>query len=253
MFDVIVMAGANKPSELTTAMNVTNKAFINIGDRPMLAYVLQTLQNTHMVERIVVVGPEEELAPFIEEFGIVAVPEGKSIPENLARGMAALETTRHFLVASSDIPFLTPEAVLDFLEACKPYNFDVYYPFVSKEDSERRFPGVTRTYVSLKDGFFTGGNIFLASPGGIKTALPELERFFSIRKSPVKLAATLGVGFLLKMLTKRLAVSELETRFSTLFGLKGKGVRSSYAEIGTDVDKLSDLELAVRELTSGKD
>jgi GTP:adenosylcobinamide-phosphate guanylyltransferase len=248
MYDVVILAGSGKETELTVAEKVTNKAFITIGGRPMLAYVLDALKKTGKVDRIAVVGPVAELLPFIEEYGIVAVAQGDSIPENLSKGVDALRPRQHFLIVSADIPFLTPQAVLGFLEACKPYDFDFYYPIVSKEDNNKRFPGVERTYVTLRDGVFTGGNLFLANPGGVEVALPRLDRFFALRKSPLKLAATLGVGFLLKLLTKRLTISQLEKRFSSLFGLNGKAVLSPYAEIGTDVDKLTDLELARKEI-----
>jgi GTP:adenosylcobinamide-phosphate guanylyltransferase len=252
MFDVVILAGAGRQSELTLAENVENKAWIEIGGRPMLAYVLEALQKTGVVGRIAVVGPAAALAPLMEDYGIIAVAEGDTIPENLSRGVAALAPRSHFLIASADIPFLTAEAVLDFLQCCKPYSHDVYYPIVSREDNDRRFPGVTRTYVRLRDGVFTGGNIFLASPAGVETALPRLERFFALRKSPLKLAASLGPIFVLKLLTRRLTLAELETHFSSLFGLKGKAVYSSYAEIGTDVDKPSDLALARAEMDSSK-
>ncbi|MCW3489119.1 nucleotidyltransferase family protein [Dethiobacter alkaliphilus] len=248
MFDVVVLAGTGKDTELTAQAGVNNKAFISINNQPMLGYVLEALKETPEIGRIAVVGPVADLTPFIEEYEILAVGQAGSIPENIRKGFEALQPRQHFLIVSADIPFLSVEAVTDFLAQCRPYNQDFYYPIVHRDDNEGRFPGVTRTYVTLRDGVFTGGNLFLVNPAGIAVALPRMERFLALRKSPLKLAGTLGPGFVLKLLLKKLTIAELEKRFSALFGLQGKAVISRFAEIGTDVDKPADLELAQRML-----
>lgn len=248
MFDVVVLAGSGKSTELTQQQGVENKAFIPIHGKPMLAYVLEALKAADNIGRIVVVGPVGALAPLIEQYGILAVPEAATIPENLRKGVDALLPRQHFMIATADIPFLTPAAVNEFIQSCKPYDADLYYPIVSKVDSEHRFPGVLRTYVTLREGVFTGGNLFFMNPGKIDTALPRLDRIFSLRKSPLRLAGELGVGFIARLLLKRLTLPELEDRFSALFGLRAKAVITPHPEIGTDVDKPEDLGLAVREL-----
>lgn len=248
MFDVVILAGRGKEKELMQYTGVANKAFIPIHGKPMLAYVLEALKKTADVGKIVVVGPVNELTPLIERYGIMAVPEAQNIPENLQNGVAILQPRSHFLIATADIPFLSAEAVSSFLDQCKPYTGDFYYPIVSREDNELRFPGVKRTYVTLRDGTFTGGNLFLLNPRCLDTALPRLEQIFALRKSPVKLAGLLGGKFILRLLTKQLTLPELEARFSALFALEGKAVVTRFPEIGTDVDKILDLELAKREL-----
>lgn len=248
MFDVLVLAGTGKESELTLQEGVSNKAFIPINGKPMLGTLLETLKGVRGIGRIAVVGPVAELTPFIEQYGVIVVPEKGSIPENIKSGFDLLQPKQHFLISSADIPFLTAIAVENFLELCRPYDFDFYYPIVSKADSEKRFPSVERTYVKLLDGVFTGGNLFLVNPGGLIASLTRIQHFFALRKSPIKLAASLGLGFVIKLFTKRLTLSELEERVSSMFGLKGRAVISGYAEIGTDVDKPTDLILARKQL-----
>ena len=248
MFDVLILAGTGKEAELTIREGVKNKAFIPIQGKPMVGYVIEALQAAKEIGRIAVVGPIAELVPLIDQYEILALPEKGSIPENIKCGFAALQPRQHFLIVSSDIPFLTAAAVENFIELCRPYELDFYYPIVPKDVNDRRFPGVERTYVKLLDGVFTGGNLFLVNPSGLESALPRIEKFFALRKSPVKLAATFGFGFVLKLATKRLRVAELEKRFSVLFGLQGKAVVTEYPEIGTDVDKSEDLTLAKKYL-----
>jgi GTP:adenosylcobinamide-phosphate guanylyltransferase len=243
MIDVVVLAGTGKETPLTVGENVSNKAFIRVNGRSMLSYTLDALRAVTAIDRIAVVGPVEQLSSFIEEYGILVIAEGGKITDNIHKGFAALQPKQHFLIVSADIPLLTPAAVDDFLAQCSPYSHDFYYPIVSKENSEKSYPGVTRTYARLREGTFTGGNLFLVNPGKIEESLPRINRFFELRKSPLKLVAMLGFPFVLKLVSRRLSIRELEMRIPVLLGLSGKAVISSFPEIGTDVDKPSDLEL----------
>lgn len=248
MFDVVVLAGTGKASELTRCQQVDNKAFIRIEGRPLLAFVLEALRAAPEVGRIAMVGPQEGLAYLTGEYEAIAVQETGSIPGNILAGYRALLPSKQFLLATADIPLLTAAAVSDFLESAKPYLYDFYYPIVTREDSERRFPGVVRTYARLREGAFTGGNIFLLNPDKVEVAMPRLHRFIAWRKSPLRLAGILGPLFILKFLSKRLTIEEVERRLQDLFGLSGKAIISRYPEIGTDVDKPSDLELVRKAL-----
>lgn len=249
MTDVIILAGTTKQSELTISERVQNKAFVQIHGQVMLNYVLAALQQAPSVNRIAVVGPLAELQAVVGQSSqVLAVAEGTSLVENLQRGFQALQPEQHCLVVTSDVAFLTADAVEDFLAACQPAKAAVYYPIVAREENDRRFPGVKRTYVKLRDGEFTGGNLFLVDPACLKQVLPRLEHFFALRKSPLRLAAALGVGFIVKFLTKSLTIAELEKRFFALFAVSGQAVITQYAEIGTDVDKPTDLQLARQHL-----
>jgi len=248
MVDAIILAGTSKPTELTVVEMVDNKAFIRIGEQTMLQYVYAALQRAAGIGRIAVVGPEADLQACLEDQDVLIVQEGKTIMENVERGFKALQPTGYFLVCSADIPFLTAEAVEDLLSACEPFTADFYYPIVARSDNDKRFPGVRRTYVKLADGEFTGGNLFLVNPACLEKALPRLERLFAARKSPLKLASLLGFAFIVKLFSRKLTIAELEKRFSELFAVAARAVISRYPEIGTDVDKLSDLDLARRHL-----
>ncbi len=249
MFDAIILAGTGKTTPLTEQEGVDNKAFIEINGRTLLSYTLEALRAVESVDRVVVVGPAEKLAPLIEPYNILVVNEQGEIPENILAGFKALRPAKHFLVVSGDIPLLKAEAVDDFLLQCSPYESDFYYPIVSKEVNDKRFPDMKRTYMGLKDGMFTGGNLFLVNSEKTEEALPRVRKFIELRKSPLRLLAALGFGFVLKFISKRLTIVELENNIPRLLGISGKAVISDYPEISTDVDKISDLELVQRELS----
>jgi len=247
MFDAVVLAGTGKESELTRQEQVDNKAFIQLNGRPLLTFVLDALRGTPEVGRIAVVGPPHRVAQLAGQETVLAVPEAGGIPENILAGYLALRPERHFLIVSADIPLLSPAALDDFLEQAQPFLLDFYYPIVRREDSERRFPDAVRTYARLREGVFTGGNVFLLNPVKVEEAMPRLRRFIALRKSPARLAGELGFSFVIKLLTRSLSVAELERRLPELLGLSGRAVISRFAEIGADVDKPSDLEMLRRE------
>lgn len=242
--DAIVLAGSPNNGPLREYSSVSNEALIPIGNRIMVDYVISALQNAQSIGRIVVVGPVAELEKYYGKQGeLTFVPAGHTAVESFQNGLASLKPQGHVLVSTGDIPLLKPEAVESFIAKCLPLEADIYYPIVSKEVNEKYYPGVKRTYVALKEGAFTGGNIFLVNPKIVPHCVAKGEELVQLRKSPIALSRQIGFFFVLKFLCRMLTLKETEARFSQLLRLKGKAVIMDYPEIGIDVDKPSDLEL----------
>lgn len=211
--------------------DVTQKADVPINGRPMVEHVVSALSAVSAIKRV-----------------NVARGEGDSLVANLLGAIRTLDLAGddYLLISACDIPFLTSQAIDDFLENCEP-GFDVYYPIVRREACEQRFPGVKRTYAKLREGTFTGGNLFLVKASVLPPLTEILERFFRLRKSPFRLAQLFGFGlltrFLLSSVFGTLPMRDVEQRVLKLAGIRAKAVISNYAEIGTDIDKVSDLML----------
>lgn len=197
------------------------------------------------------VGPVADLSPFFTGDRVSIIEARGSIMENIKAGLlSSLDSTRVLLV-TSDIPMLTTQAVNDFLELCGDMSGDLYYPIISKQVVESKFPTTRRTYVNLKEGVFTGGNIFLINPGVYKKCIENGQKIISLRKSPLGLCKLIGIGFVLKFLLRSLTIAEAEQKVSMLLGrIKGIVVTSRYPEVGVDVDKPTDLNLALRVLST---
>jgi GTP:adenosylcobinamide-phosphate guanylyltransferase len=238
-----VLAGGGK-GELAEVEGVSCKALIKLGDQEMIRYVLTVLSALKQVERVVVVGPPDDLLFLKDHYPVEIVAEQGSILQNLMAANHCLSNGQQTIISSADIPMLTVEAMENLLHQCQPFESDFYYPISSKELSESRFPGVQRTYVTLQEGTFTGGNVFLVNAAKLESAVPEIERFLEFRKNPLKMVSLLGAGFAWKFMTKKLTIAGLEERFSRLLKLKAQAIISDYPEIGFDVDKPSDLTLA---------
>jgi len=250
MFDAVVLAGGGKPEPLTEQERVDNKAFILVNGRPLLAYILEALQEAPSINKINVVGPEENLRKLVAEgYEFDPVPEQGSMLDNLAAGFKSVDKDRLCLVATGDIPLVTAPVIEKFLELCGPCDHDFYYPILDRETCVEFYPEAERTYVRLKEGRVTGGNVGLVNPAWYLENRARLEMFISYRKKPVKLLRILPLTLALKFLFKTLSVKDLESNLSRLLKLKVKAVPCSLAELGLDVDKTSDLTVVTRALT----
>jgi 2-phospho-L-lactate guanylyltransferase (CobY/MobA/RfbA family) len=249
MIDALVLAGSPNNGPLKECSCAEYEALINIGNKTMVEYVVEALIKSKNINRIVVVGPKE-LATIYNNSSIkIVAPEGK-IMDNLHSGLKHLVGTGRVLVVTSDIPLLTTKALDDFLSACGDKKNDLYFPIVPQTSVKEKFPLVQRTYVQLKDGVFTGGNVFLVNPAVVSKCIKKGQEFIDFRKSPLKLCGLLGLKFLVKFLMHRLSVNEIEMKASSLLGIKGKAVICSNPEVGVDIDKPSDLTLAIKSLNS---
>ncbi|HHX94470.1 MAG TPA: NTP transferase domain-containing protein [Clostridia bacterium] len=241
----IILAGGAVDERLRARTEVNDEALIPIGQHIMVEYVVGAMKNSNFVKKIALVGPVEQLKARVrEDFNIVLVPGGETVARSVVNGLAVLPPSEFVLVASGDIPLINTAAVKWFIEACmEAGEADFYYPIVERSLSESKFPGAHRTYINFVEGSFTGGNVFLMRPEIVESRVHLADELISLRKDPVGLCKTIGPGFILKFLLRRLTIQEAEEKFSQLLGFKGVAVKCIYPEIGMDVDKPSDLDL----------
>jgi molybdopterin-guanine dinucleotide biosynthesis protein A len=248
-YDAIILAGGESTCELRKIAPYDNEALIIIGNCPMIFYVYNALKSSNRVNRIVVSGPVDALRNiFAREDNIYFVDSGDNAIQSFNNGVQLLtrmgNVTEKILILPTDIPFITPEAVNDFLSRCEAAEADFYYPVTRREVNDQKFPGVIRTYVTLKEGTFTGGNLFLIRTAVIDKCLDIGLKLVVRRKDPVAMAKLFGLGLLWKYFIKRLGLTEIKKRFFQVTGIKGEPIISPYAEVGVDVDKPTDLVLA---------
>lgn len=244
LVDAIVLAGRENEGKLESESSERYEANIDIAGRPMVAYILDALRAAPQIATIYLVGPNDGLAAFAEEKVRIVEP-GSSLLENVKIGLDRVKT-EYAVICASDIPLVTGGIMSRLLDECVSSGADFCYPVSSKEDCERAFPGVKRTYAALREGTFTGGNVFFVHKQAIGNAWPMVEKMISYRKSPLKMASVLGPLLLVKFILKTASVSELERRVARLLDLKPKAILRADPEIGVDVDKPSDLELCRR-------
>ncbi|MDI3256756.1 MAG: NTP transferase domain-containing protein [Kyrpidia sp.] len=225
------------------------KALWPIQGRAMVDYVLDALSGAADVDRIAVVGRAAGSVPAAHW-----LHQSGSIVDHLRAALSWLGRPRgeHVLIATCDVPLLTGAMVEDLLHRCRPFDRDLYYPIVRREDCEREFPGMRRTYVKLRDGTFTGGNLFVMKDDVLDRVLPRIDRFVQNRKNPLHLSRELGWSFTARLAVSRLvgvlSIDQVEARVTELFAVRACAVVCPYAAIGADVDDREDLGWVIRAL-----
>jgi hypothetical protein len=210
---------------------VRSKALVPYRGRPMAEWVLEALAGAGL--SAIYVGENPGLSPPPR----LTLPDQGSLLANLEAALAQVEG--RVLVATADLPHLTPEAVSFVLERAP--EAALVYPIVPKERVEARFPGNRRTYARLREGTFTGGNLLLLDKPLFFRALPLAKEVVALRKRPLALARRIGWDILLKLLLGRLSLGELEARARRLLGVEARALITPYPEVGVDVDREEDL------------
>lgn len=247
-YDAIILAGGESTSELRKIAPYANEALIIIGSYPMVYYVYKALRQSWRINRVVISGPVDALRSlFPLEERLFFVEGGENAVESFKNAVDFLQQDQissKILIMPTDIPFITTEAIDDFITQTEATEADFYYPVTERKVNEAKFPHVARTYVNLQEGVFTGGNLFIIKTEIIDRILDIALQLVVRRKNPLAIARLFGIGLVLRYLWHRLSISAAEKRFKEVTGIRGKAIISPYAEVGVDVDKPSDLKLA---------
>lgn len=249
--DVVLSAGSTpgKIDPLLEYAHINNKALIPIGDKPMIKWVTDALTGSHHVDRLIIVGLDQ--SPGID-FGhkpVIFVPARGKLMQNYIAGVErALQDTadsRRILIATCDIPTITTAIVDAHIEQLLATDHDLYYCIVRQSTMLAKFPTSKRSYTRLRDGVFCGGNLNMISAKVMSSDSRKmwgdlLER----RKNVFQQAALAGYGTLLRLLFGTLTIAAAEQRAEKIMGVKCKAIETPHAEIGMDVDKPFQLEIA---------
>lgn len=217
------------------------KSLLELGSKPLISYVVESLQQAEAVNKIIIVCPLGTKASFLT-FGEEVLEISGTLVGKIASAFK-LTNTDYVLVVSSDTPFITGEIVDNFIEKCTG-GADFYYPIVPKELTEAKFPQTKRTYLRLTEGTFTGGNLQLINKATFLRELNMAEKVFSLRKSPIGLLGLLGWRFVVKFFFGRLSIKDIEAKAGAVLAAKVKAVVCNEPEIGVDIDKPEDWQLA---------
>lgn len=225
-------------------INGEYKALRRLGSQTMLDYVLTALRRTGRFNRLIVVGNRQQMASWQSD-DVIVIDGAVNLLNSFLNGVKLLNRWEKFLVITADIPLVTAEAIDDFLTKCSG-EAEVCYPIISQSDIEAKFGKVERTYVKLKNGSFTGGNLLLLHPAALEKCLPLAAKMTELRKSPLKLAGLLGWRIIWQMFTRQLTIDSVCARIFAITGVRAHGIISKYAVIGMDFDKPAD-EAAMRQ------
>ena len=246
---VVLAGGAAKP-EFAARTGVPHRALLRIGESTMMERVVAGLRSAGVVGEVAVI-TDLQTPP-----GTVRIGDQGSFQANLFAGVEWAGEAPHVLVSTCDIPFVTGEAIADFVESALAADADLVYSAALVERCQARFPGIRRTAVRLREGALTGGNVVLARPDFMLRHRDRIVGAYGARKSPWRLAAMFGPRMLVRLalnLTVRpglVSVSELESAAGRALGGRVRAVITDFPELATDIDRPEDAE-ALWKLSGG--
>ena len=236
----VITAGGRIDGEFAQAAGTSVKALAPVRGETMLARMVAALHAAG-VDEIAVVGGEEVRAACsatIDRF----VEESPSGSENLLRALRAWPADERLIYATSDLPYVTADAVRDFLQRVGQGTLAValadYPAFVA------RFPDAPSFGIRLGRERVVNGGVFSIPHGATEKLAAIATRFFEARKQPWRMASLVGPAVLIRFLSGRLRVSDLETMALHVLQVPAQALRGCAPELAFDVDTMAEYRYA---------
>ena len=228
------------------------KALLPIVGKPMVQWALDAVAAIERMENVVIIGLTPEHGLHCGTKPVHYIRSAGSIFDNARAGCArVLELnpgSRRTLWVSADLPLLTP-AMLDwFIDRTMRSEHELYYQIIEQSVMESHFPTCKRTYTKLKGKTVCGGDVSAINPNVASSAHPAFRTISAARKSVAKQAALIGLWPLLLLLTQQLTTDRAAAIVRKRLGLHGIFIDTPYPEMGMDVDKPEQYDIARREL-----
>lgn len=253
-FCALVLAGSRGEEDpVARAAGVEEKCLAPLLGKPMLAWVLESLEASRSVGRIAVVATRPDLLAMIcAEHGAALIDAASAPAQSVLEAVEELDSPYPLLIVTADNPLLTPERVDVFCTAAAGKAADLAAGLTPSAAIKAAFPESRRTYLKFRDEHYSGANLFaLTSQAGL-AAVSYWRRVERERKKPWKVVGAFGLGSLIAFAFNRLTLDDAMARGSRKIGAKAVAIRLEEAEAAVDVDRPEDLILAERLLAERK-
>lgn len=247
------VAAGKVPDEqdpLYTYTQGQSKAMIDIAGKPMVQWVIDALNEADSIERIGVLGLDENDGLHSEKL-ISYIPDRGGLLQNSLAGLEWGQRTDpssdYVLFVSADIPAITGEIIDWRVHTATGPLVDLDYVAVERAVMESRFPDARRSYVHLRDVEVCGGDINLIHTR-MEVDTDIWDRLIGARKNALRQASVLGIDTLILLLLRRLTLDQTLEKVAGRLGLKGRVNLSPHAEVAMDLDKPEHLEILRRDL-----
>ncbi|WP_285712975.1 NTP transferase domain-containing protein [Erythrobacter oryzae] len=233
------------------------KALIPVVGELMLNRVLEALLDAPEIARIVVLAQNtlqlrahRDLAWAVEEPRITFRTSGPTISGSVLGAVEDPAIGLPLLVTTADNVMLTPRTIGEFVAGAG--KSDVSVAFVERGNLERAVGPNKRTWLAFKGGDFTGANLFALTGAGSVNALKFWEKVEADRKSVLRLAAHFGPVLMVRLLLRRMTLTQALAAAGAKLGASAAPVVLSDGRMGVDVDKPEDHALAERLLGAAR-
>jgi GTP:adenosylcobinamide-phosphate guanylyltransferase len=239
----LILAGnrAGQTDPMAAQAGVSHKALLPVDGTPMILHVIRALQSCPAIGRIVVATERTDiLAPFAEGDAVMTRSAAASPSRSVAAALQEFGTP--LLVTTADHALLTAAILRSFLSQA-PIAADAVAGVARSGVILSAYPDTRRTWMRMRDGDFSGCNLFLLRGPKAGRAVDFWQRLEQQRKSPLAMAKMIGpltlFRYALKILTMQAALRLLGRRVGAQLAI----VELPFADAAVDVDKPADLLL----------
>jgi CTP:molybdopterin cytidylyltransferase MocA len=253
-WDALILAAGRGPDDpLARAYGVSHKCLLPVAGRPMLARVIDALQQSGRFERIAVSIEDSRLLqslPGNRAGALQFVASASSAAASVAAALEHRDMARPVLVTTGDHPLLTPDMLGYFLARSMQAPCDLAVALALDETVLAAHPGTRRTFLKFGRTRVSGCNLFAFNNRSALKALTHWQFVERHRKQPWRLVSSFGAIPLLAYLTGVLSLEGAFRRASHILGLTARPILMPFADAAVDVDKPQDLELVERILNA---
>jgi len=246
----LVLAGQRPDVDPVAAhFGLEAKALIPVAGKPMLSRVLHALAAAPEIARIIVLAQnapallgDPALAWTASDPRIEGRISGRTISGSVLAAVSDPAIGLPVLVTTADNVMLTPATVAEFIAAAG--TSDVSVAMVERTRLEAAVGPNRRTWLTFRDGAFTGANLFALTAPAAANALRFWETVEQDRKSVLRLASHFGLVLMMQLLARRLTLQGALRAAGAKLGASAAAVLLSDGRMGVDVDKVEDHALA---------
>jgi CTP:molybdopterin cytidylyltransferase MocA len=240
-YAAVITAGGRVDGEFAQAIGTSVKALALLHGATLLS---RTIEAARMfgVDRIAVIGGDEVRAACANDVDAV-IPESQSGSENLVRALRAWDESSPLLYLTSDMPFITAQALRSFVDAVPAETLAL--PLAEWAQFDARFPNAPPFGITLAGEKVVNGGAFVIPAGGAKNIERFAMKFFDARKNVWQMARLTGPLLLLRFICRRLSIAQLEAEAGRLLGISARAVRNAPPELAYDIDILQEYRYAV--------
>ncbi|MCY3414382.1 MAG: hypothetical protein INQ03_22235 [Candidatus Heimdallarchaeota archaeon] len=267
-FPFLITAGSPTVRDaLMEYADVDYKALIKIEGKPMITYVIEAIIASEAASYILIAGIPENTITIPDGFDRDRVSfkmlEGRLV-DKIQAGAAEMlrisekidgifpEGLQKIIITTGDIPTIMPEAITQFIQDCSESNFSdtFYHSMVPKDIMEKTFPGSGRSYMNLRDISLCGGDMEMVDAPDLVAKYDVIVRLTENRKFFLKGLFSFSPWLMFRYIFKRVKFQETSHIMTHLLTVPSRIVPTKYAELGFDVDKPHQLEMAREYLVS---
>lgn len=237
---------------------IPNLDLLEINGMPMIMHVYNALCRSRYVQKIVVVAApeiEKELDLKQDPPTSFVIDRGDAA-ENVEFGIDEVSKGDLIMFIPSDLVLVTPEGLDSLIErVLEEKDVDIFFPIVSQEVCEKKYPEERRTYARFEEGPYTGAHVeflrpdlFLEHADEVKANKDSLYNVYYMRKNTLGIVRFLGLKLTLKYVFGMLSPHDVEQHVFDKYRVTAKAIYWDDPDLATDLSEPSDIPMIQRAL-----